>query len=70
MYVVNGCIENGGQLNTLTRICKQMIVPYNQLVDMVIVDAATNNVDASTLRTVSIEYSRIPFRITNILKSP
>jgi hypothetical protein len=47
-----------------------MIVPYNQLVGMVIVDDDTNSVDASTLRTVFIEYNIIPFRIPNILKSP
>jgi vacuolar-type H+-ATPase subunit B/Vma2 len=37
---------------------------------MVIVDDATNNCDAFKLRTVSIEYNRIPYRIHfNILKS-
>jgi hypothetical protein len=30
---------------------------------MVIADDATDNFDASTLRTVSIEYNRIPSRI-------
>jgi hypothetical protein len=42
-----------------------MIVPCNnQLVGRVlIVDDATNNVDASALRTVSIEYNIKPTRI-------
>jgi hypothetical protein len=30
---------------------------------MVIVDDATNNFDASTIRTVCIEYNRIPSRL-------
>jgi hypothetical protein len=33
----------GGRENPLTRICNQTIVPWNQLVHMVIVDDATNN---------------------------
>jgi hypothetical protein len=40
-----------------------MIVHCNLLVHMAIVDDATNNVAASALRTVSIEYNIIPTRI-------
>jgi hypothetical protein len=47
----------------MTGICNQMIVPCNILVHMVIVDDDTNNFDVNTLRTVSIEYNRIPSRM-------
>jgi hypothetical protein len=60
----------GGKYNTMTRICNLMIVPCNPLLRTVIVDDANNNFDAPTLRTVSIEYNRIPYiGYTNILKS-
>jgi hypothetical protein len=44
-----------------------MIVPCNPLVCMVM-DNATNNVDASTLQIVSIEYHRI-LQITQIFSN-
>jgi hypothetical protein len=34
-------------------MCNQMFVPYNQLVHMGVADDATDNLDTSTLRTVS-----------------
>jgi hypothetical protein len=35
--------------------CNQMLVPCNQLVNMVIVEVGSNKYEASTLRTVSSE---------------
>jgi hypothetical protein len=43
----------GGIKNTLIQICNQILVPCSPLVHMVIVDDATTNCDASTLRTIS-----------------
>jgi hypothetical protein len=40
-----------------------MIVPCNQLLCMVIADDVSNYFDAFKLRTVSMEYTRIPSRI-------
>jgi hypothetical protein len=53
----------GGKLNTLTQICTQMIVSCNQLVCMLMVDDATNILEASTLKTFSSEHNIIPSRI-------
>jgi hypothetical protein len=54
----------GGKYNTMTRICNlMMIVPCNQLLRMVIVEDASNNVDDFMIRTVSMEYNRILSRI-------
>jgi hypothetical protein len=48
----------GGKYKPLAQKCNQMIVPWNQLVRMVIVDDATNNFYVNTLRTaVLIEYN-------------
>jgi hypothetical protein len=41
----------------------QWIVPYNQLVYMVMVNDISNNLDSNKIVTVSMEYNIIPFRI-------
>jgi hypothetical protein len=43
----------------MSPVCHSMIVPCNQLVRVVIVDAATNNYEAFTLPTLSLEYNII-----------
>jgi hypothetical protein len=43
----------------MSPICNQMLVPYDQLCCMLIVEVGSNNYEASTLRTVSREYNII-----------
>jgi hypothetical protein len=43
----------------MSPICNQIIVSYNPLVLMLIVEVDSNDYDASTLRNISIEYHRI-----------
>jgi hypothetical protein len=52
----------------MSPICNQMLVPCNHLVCLVIVEEETNNYEASTIRTVSIEYNRI-LQITPIFSN-
>jgi hypothetical protein len=47
---------------------KLMMFPHYQVLCLVIADDATNNFDASTLRTVSIEY-HIILQITGIFSN-
>jgi hypothetical protein len=43
----------------MSPICTQMLVPYSQLLCMIIVEVGSNNYAASTLRTISREYNII-----------
>jgi hypothetical protein len=53
----------GGEEKPLTQTCNQMILlPCNQPVRMVVVEDNFINYEDSTLRTVSIEFKRIPSR--------
>jgi hypothetical protein len=53
---------------TMSAICTQMLVPYNPLMFMVMMEVGSNNYEASTLRTVSREYNII-LQITPLISN-